>query len=409
MKAYERLLRYAQISTASAENGSPSPSTARQLDLARVLVQELTELGAQKVRLDEHGYVYAELPATAGLENAPALGFIAHMDTSPAFSGENVRPLEWRAYDGGDICLPNNGVRIAAERFPQLKSWRGRTVITADGTTLLGADDKAGIAEIMTAAQRLLDEEIPHGRFCIAFTPDEEIGAGARDFDIEGFGADYAYTVDGDEEGSINCENFNAATAVVEIEGVSTHPGSAKDVMVNALLLAAEINALLPEAERPEHTQEREGFFMLMSINGDNAFAKAEYIIRDHDAEKFAARKKMLVEAVRAVSARYPAARLRCRVDDSYYNMRDALKDCMHLVANAQQACRQAGVEPDIQPIRGGTDGAQLSYRGLPCPNLGTGGINFHGPYECITVEGMDICTDIILNLVRIYAQNGAQ
>lgn len=406
MRAYERLIKYAEVHTTSQDGTGTTPSTARQLQLAKMLTQELIEIGFTNAHTDEYGYVYASAPATPECEQATAVGFIAHMDTAPAFSGEHVKVLEWRGYDGGDVHLPQNGTIISAEAFPQLKKWAGRTLLTADGSTLLGADDKAGIAEIMTAAAQLLNNGKPHGKICIAFTPDEEIGEGADHFDVEKFGADIAYTIDGDVEGDINYENFNAASAKIHIDGVSVHPGSAKGIMVNALLLAAEINANLPAAERPEHTDNYEGFYMLEELHGDSAAADMLYIIRDHDGHKFAQRKEKMAAAVKTVAEKYPTAGVVCSIKDSYYNMAERISDCMHMIDNAKLACEQAGVTPFTKPIRGGTDGSRLSFMGLPCPNLGTGGINFHGPYECITAEGMDTVVNIILNLVDIYAEN---
>lgn len=404
MRAYERFLNYVKISTASEEGSGQTPTTARQLDLARLLVDELQALGIADARLDAYGYVYATLPATPGCEDAPAIGWIAHMDTSPAFSGENVNPILHPDYDGGDVALPKEGRVLRTEEFPFLKKLRGRTLITADGSTLLGADDKAGIAEIVTACERLLQSGAPHGTFKIAFTPDEEVGAGTAHFDVEGFGARYAYTVDGGAEGGISYENFNAASAVFEVTGVSVHPGAAKDTMVNALKLCCEIDGMLPAAETPEHTEGREGFFHLCGMSGGVASAQMVYIVRDHDRAKFEQRKQTLEHVRRAVAEKYPAACVKLTVRDSYYNMLEQIEPCMHLIDNAKRACEQAGVPWEIEVTRGGTDGAQLSYRGLPCPNLGTGGYSCHGPYECITVEGMDKAVEIILNITALYA-----
>ena len=405
MRAYERLLRYVKVYTQSADGTGTSPSTPCQLELARQLEGEMRELGLQEVRISPFGIVSGVLPATPGCEGAPALGFIAHLDTAPAFSGKDVNPILHPGYDGGDLVLPRDGRVIRAADFPVLERMKGRTLITADGSTLLGADDKAGIAEIMTLCETLIRENLPHGRICVAFTPDEEIGEGADHFDVEGFGARYAYTVDGDLEGCIEYENFNAAGARVDITGVSVHPGSAKDAMENALLIAMEINAQLPPEAIPARTEGYEGFFHLESLTGDPAFAQMAYIIRDHDQEKFQEKKALLERAVHAVQSAHPRAALRLEVRDSYYNMAGQLRGCMHLVDNARRAAERGGLTAADDPIRGGTDGARLSYMGLPCPNLGTGGFNFHGPYECVSVEGMDGAEEVLKNIVSMYAE----
>ena len=405
MRAYERLLDYVKVYTQSADGTGETPSTPCQLDLTRQLEGEMRNLGLQEVKISPFGIVTGVLPATPGCEGAPALGFIAHVDTAPAFSGKDVNPILHPGYDGGDIALPRDGRVIRAADFPVLARMKGRTLITADGSTLLGADDKAGIAEIMTLCEELIRENLPHGRICVAFTPDEEIGEGADHFDVAGFGARYAYTVDGDLEGGIEYENFNAAGARVDITGVSVHPGSAKDAMENALLIAMEINAQLPPEAIPARTEGYEGFFHLESLTGDPASAQMAYIIRDHDREKFQEKKDLLEQAVRTVQAAHPRAQLRLELRDSYYNMAGQLKDCMHLVDNARRAAEMAGLTPAVHPIRGGTDGARLSYMGLPCPNLGTGGFNFHGPYECISVEGMDSAVAVLKNIVSLYAE----
>ena len=404
MRAYERLLHYVKVYTQSAEGTGKSPSTDCQWDLARQLVEELKALGLQDVSLSQFGVVTAVLPATAGYEAAPALGFLAHMDTAPAFTGKGVVPVVHENYDGGDIPLPKEGRVIRLADFPELAEWKGRTVITADGSTLLGADDKAGIAEIMTLCEELIASGAPHGKVCVAFTPDEEIGEGPDHFDVPAFGAKYAYTVDGDREGAIEYENFNAASATVEITGVSVHPGSAKGTMENALLIAMELAGKLPPEEIPARTEGYQGFFHLDEMSGSTAQARMDYIIRDHDGERFARRKAQMEQAAAAVQAAHPKARIHLTIKDSYYNMAGQLKDCMHLVENANKAARMAGVEPVTNPIRGGTDGARLSFMGLPCPNLGTGGCNFHGPYECVSVEGMDAVVAILRNIVALYA-----
>lgn len=403
MRAYERFLKYAKIHTASAEEQGVTPSTSCQWDLARVLVDELKELGLEDPGVDDNCIVTAWLPATLGYEDAPALGFLAHMDTAPAFSGENVQPILHADYDGGDIVLPKEGRVIRAADFPFLAGLKGKTVITADGSTLLGADDKAGIAEIMTLCERLIREGVPHGRICVAFTPDEEIGEGPDHFDVAAFGAKYAYTVDGGAAGSIEYENFNAAAARVDITGVSVHPGSAKGIMENAILIAQELNALLPPEAIPARTEGYEGFFHLDRLEGDTAFCRMDYIIRDHDRARFEEKKELLRRAAAQVQAGHPTAKVELAIRDSYYNMKEKLDGCMHLIDNAKKAAQLAGVTPTVEPIRGGTDGARLSYMGLPCPNLGTGGYNFHGPLECVAAEDMDRVVDILCHIVSLY------
>ena len=405
MRSYERLLKYVRIHTTSADGTGVTPSTPCQWDLAHLLVDELKELGLENPSVDENCIVTAWLPATPGCENAPALGFLAHMDTSPAFSGENVNPIIHENYDGGDIVLPKEGRVIRVANFPYLPSLKGKTLITADGSTLLGADDKAGIAGIMTMCEQLIAEKLPHGRLCIAFTPDEEIGEGPDHFDVAAFGAKYAYTVDGAQAGGIEYENFNAAAVRVDITGVSVHPGSAKDTMENALLIAQELNSLLPPDQIPARTSGYEGFFHLDVLEGTTASARMEYIIRDHDREKFEEKKALMAKAGEQVQAAHPTAKIVVDIRDSYYNMKDQLAGCMHLVENAKEAARMAGVEPMVEPIRGGTDGARLSYMGLPCPNLGTGAGNFHGPLELACVEQMDSVVEILKNIVAMYAK----
>lgn len=406
MRAYERFLNYARIHTQSSEETGVTPSTPCQWDLARELEREMKELGLSDVKLDENCIVTGYLPATPGCEGAPALGLLAHMDTAPAFSGENVNPILHENYDGGDIVLPKEGRVIRVADFPWLPMlMKGKTVITADGSTLLGADDKAGIAEIMTLCERLISAGTPHGKLCIAFTPDEEIGQGPDHFDVAAFGARYAYTVDGAVAGSVEYENFNAAAAQVDITGVSVHPGSAKGIMENALLIAQEFNTLLPAGDIPACTEGYEGFFHLDRLEGTVASARMEYIIRDHDREKFEQRKALMEQVAAQVRENHPTAGVALTLKDSYYNMKEQLADCMHVVDNAKKAAELAGVEPRVEPIRGGTDGARLSYMGLPCPNLGTGGVNFHGPMECIAVEDMDKVVDILGRIVALYCQ----
>lgn len=405
MRAFERLIQYARIHTQSADGQGVTPSTPCQWELAHRLVDELKELGLENPSVNEFCVVTAWLPATPGCEQAPALGLLAHLDTAPAFSGEHVQPILHPDYDGGDVVLPKEGRVIRADKYPFLQEMKGKTLITADGSTLLGADDKAGIAEIMTLCQRLQQEALPHGRLCIAFTPDEEIGEGPNHFDVASFGARYAYTVDGGRAGSIEYENFNGATVRVNISGVSVHPGYAKGIMENALLIACHFNSLLPAGETPATTEGYEGFFHLCEISGDPAAARMEYIIRDHDRAAFEGRKAAIQEVARQVRLAHPNAGIEVSVTDSYYNMREQLTDCMHLVEHARTAAQMAGLSPVVEPIRGGTDGARLSYMGLPCPNLGTGGHNFHGPYECVAAEDMDAVVEMLCHLVELYSR----
>ena len=407
MRAYERFLQYVKVYTTSDEESSTHPTTARQLDLGRMLVAQLEELGLTDARLDEYGYVYATLPATPGCEQAAGLGFIAHMDTAPGTSGENVNPQIHENYDGGDVLLPATGAVLKPAEFPFLTEMKGQTLITTDGSTLLGADDKAGVAEIMTMVERLIREGRPHGKICIGFTPDEEVGQGADLFDVDGFGAAYAYTVDGDDVGEISYENFNAAAAAIKIHGLSVHPGSAKNTMRNALSLAMEYHAALPAFECPEHTEGREGFFHLCDLQGDVSETVFHYIIRDHDADRFAVRKAQMQQVADRLNEKYGAGTVELELTDSYRNMLEKIRPHFHLVENARAAIRAVGLTPVESPIRGGTDGATLSYKGLPCPNLGTGGFNFHGPMECITVEKMDQAVEVLLNLADLYKDRG--
>lgn len=406
MRAYERFLKYVTIYTTSDEESTSHPTTARQFDLAHLLVEQLKELGVADAAVDEKCYVYGTLPATPGYEEKPALGFVSHMDTAPAAPGENVKPQVFENYDGGDVLFAGTGEYMTVEKFPELANWKGQTLITADGTTLLGADDKAGIAEIMTAVERIQKENIPHGKLCIGFTPDEEVGQGADFFDVDRFGAKFAYTVDGGDVGELEYQNFNAADAVVTVHGFSVHPGSAKDLMKNAQTIAMEFAAALPAEEVPEHTEGFEGFFHLYQMSGDVTTAKLHYIIRDHDGEKFAARKALMEEITARLNAEHGEGTVVLELKDSYYNMEEKVKPHFHLIENAEKAIREAGLEARIVPIRGGTDGARLSFMGLPCPNLGTGGFNFHGPCEYITAEKMDQSVQVILNIISIYAEH---
>lgn len=405
MRAYERLIRYAQIETTSDSNSNQHPSSQNQFDLANALVEEMKELGIEDARVDEKCYVYGTLAATEGYEKCPALGLIAHMDVSNAASGKNVKPQMVENYAGGDIPLGESGRVLSPDRYPILEKLVGDTLITTDGTTLLGADDKAGIADILTAVEHIIKENIPHGKLCIGFTPDEEIGEGADFFDVQAFGAQYAFTVDGGAAGEIEYQNFNAAGATIEIQGVSAHPGSAKNVMVNALTVAIQLNGLLPANEVPEHTEGTEGFYHMVHLEGTPAFAKVEYIIRDHDRSLFEQRKERLMQAVRYLNQQYHENTISVKIEDNYYNMEDRIRPHFHLVENAKKATIQAGVEPHIVPVRGGTDGARLSFMGLPCPNLGIGGFNGHGEYEFVSVQQMDKVVEILLGIVKIYAE----
>ena len=403
MKAYERLLKYVKFDTKSSGESGTHPSTEGQFALAEVLLEELLALVCQGVTLTDKCYVYAALPATAGCEGGAKLGFIAHLDTAPDFSGAGVNPIITENYDGGELSLGAGGRVLSPEMFPHLPSLRGRTLITTDGTTLRGADNKAGVAEIMTLIEELTVSGAPHGELHFAFTPDEEIGEGADFFDVEGFGCDFAYTVDGGAEGSLEFENFNAASAKFEINGTSVHPGSAKDVMVNAALLAMEINSMLPSAEIPAKTEGYEGFYHLTDMSGDVSRASLSYIVRDHSATLFDAKLATLRHAEKVMNEKYGAGCVTLTIKEQYRNMREMIEPCMHLVDSAVAAAKSLGVTPTVEPIRGGTDGARLSYMGLPCPNLGTGGYAFHGPYEHITVEGMELATKILLKLVDTY------
>ena len=396
MRAYERLLKYVSVYTTSDPDSATVPSSMRQYDLAHQLVDELKALGLENVHVDENCVVYGWLSATPGCEDRPALGFIAHMDTAPDCAGENVKPQIIENYDGGDVLLAGSGEKLSPAAFPTLKKLAGMTLITTDGTTLLGADDKAGIAEIMTALESIISEKKPHGKLCIAFTPDEEVGAGVDHFDVEKFGAVYAYTVDGGEEGEIAYETFNACSAEVAVEGLSVHPGSAKDTMINAALVAMEFNALLPAADIPRLTEGYEGFFHLCDMSGDVEHAKLHYIVRDHDRATFEMRKKTLEHAAKTINEKYAREVIRLNIKDSYYNMAEKIAPHMELIENAKRACEKAGMKPFIEAVRGGTDGCRLSFMGLPTPNLCTGGFAFHGPYEHIAVESMDRCAKMV-------------
>ena len=404
MRAYERLLDYVKVYTTSDPACTAAPSSQRQFDLAHKLVAEMNALGIENAHVDEFGVVYGWLSATPGCEDVPALGFIAHMDTAPDFSGENVKPQIIENDDGGDVVLTGSGDVLSVAQFPLLKNRKGMTLITTDGTTLLGADDKAGIAEILTAVENILESKTPHGKICIAFTPDEEVGAGVDHFDVEKFGAVWAYTVDGGEEGEIAFETFNACSAHVEFSGLSVHPGSSKDTMINAALVAMEFNSLLPGGDTPRLTEDYEGFFHLCDMKGDVETAVLDYIVRDHDRAMFECRKQMLRHAEKTINERYGQQVVTVTMKDSYYNMAEKLADHMHLIENAKRAAEMAGMKPYTEPVRGGTDGCKLSYMGLPTPNLCTGGAAFHGRFEHIAVESMDRCTrmlELLMTTVR--------
>lgn len=400
MRAYERLLKYVRVHTASAEDADTTPSTARQFDLAHLLAEELRALGMAEVYEDEHAYVYAALPASAGMEGERAIGLIAHIDTVPDFSGENVRPQVIENYDGGEVPLGASGRVLSPEQFSELPKLKGQTLITTDGSTVLGADDKAGVAEIMTACERIIAQGIPHGRIAVCFTPDEEVGHGAALLALDRLGADFAYTVDGGALEEVNFETFNAAAAHWDVTGFNIHPGDAKNTMINASLVAFEINAMLPSGETPAHTEGYEGFYHLMSMTGSVEHAELDYIVRDHAAASFAAREAALRHIEKLINEKYGAGTATLTLTQQYRNMAERMSGHIDVVERAERAIAAVGLKPVRGPVRGGTDGAQLSFRGLPCPNLGTGGYSFHGPYEHITAEAMDAAVEIILNIV---------
>ena len=405
MRAYERLLKYVVVRTPSDENSETFPSSKCQFDLANILVEEMKELGIEDARVDQYCYVYGTVPATPGYEDKTKIGFIAHMDTVSDYCDHDITPVLHENYDGCDLTLGTSGRSLTLKDFPHLADLKGRTLITSDGTTVLGVDDKAGIAEILTMVERLKEENIPHGTICIAFTPDEEIGTGTTYFNVEEFGAEYGYTLDGDTEGEIQYENFNACKADFEITGFGVHPGSSKDTMINAALVAMEINDMLPGCETPRGTEGYEGFYHLMNMSGDVTKAELHYIVRDHDKTLFEARKNTLRLIEKDLNEKWGEGTIKLTITEQYKNMSEVIATCMHLIDNAKAACENAGVVPQVLPIRGGTDGCQLSFKGLPCPNLGTGGHAYHGPFEHVTVEGMDKATDVIVELVKLYAK----
>ena len=401
MNAIDRFLRYVTYDTQSAEGSDTCPSTEKQKVLGQALADELGQLGLYNAHMDEHGYVYAWLPATPGCEGIPCVGLVAHMDTSPDAPGAGVKARIVR-YEGGDLVLnEEKGIVMRAAEFESLARYQGQDLIVTDGTTLLGADDKAGVAEIVSAVAHLVAHpEIRHGRIAVCITPDEEVGQGADRFDVEGFGAAVAYTVDGGELGEIEYENFNAANAGVFVHGVNIHPGSAKNKMKNALLIALEFAALLPPAETPGHTEGYEGFYHLHDMKGNETEAQLHYLIRDHDRDRFEARKAFLARAAAFLNDKYGAGTVEVAVKDSYYNMKEQIEPHMYLILRARAAMEAAGVTPVVVPIRGGTDGARLSYMGLPCPNLSTGGLNFHGVHEYIPADALLKMTQVLVNLV---------
>ena len=401
MTATERFLKYIRVPTQSEEGKDTIPSTSCQFDLAQLLAKELEDLGLEEARVNEHAFVTAVLPATAGCEDLPCVGLLAHMDTAPAFAGDPVRPVLHPDYDGKDVLLEGSGDTLSVQAFPHLPSLKGQTLITTDGKTLLGADDKAGVAEIMTCLETLVTEKLPHGKIAVAFTPDEETGMGVSLFDVESFGARYAYTVDGGPLGELSCETFNACEATVCLNGVSVHPGSAKDTMINACLLAVEFQSMLPKAENPRNTEGYEGFFHLEEIKGDCAAAKLVYIVRDHDANRFEIRKAQMKHIAQVMNSRWGEGRVVVHLREQYRNMLEAVQPYMFLVDNAKAAMEKTGLVPFQEATRGGTDGCQLSFRGLPCPNLCTGGYAFHGPFEHITSEALEACSRMLVELMN--------
>ena len=404
VRAYERLLRYAVINSTSHEDLEGTPTGEGELELARLLATEMEALGMTDVFVDEHAYTYGFLPPTPGYELKKAIGFIAHLDTVDDCGGTDTHPQVIKNYDGSPIPLGTSGRILDPQAFPHLKECLGKTILTTDGTSVLGADDKAGIAEIMTLCERLINDGIPHGKICVCFTPDEEIGHGAALLDLEQFGADLAYTVDGSVPGEIEYETFNAAAARLTAHGISVHPGDARGKMINAMKVIMEANAMLPDQEVPERTQDREGFYHLTGARGSVSEASADYILRDHDAAKIAERKQKMQEIARALNEKYGDGTVACVIKDQYRNMAEVMADYPEVIDAARKAIQASGLTPSSRPVRGGTDGAQLSFRGLPCPNLGTGGYAYHGFYEYAVAEEMDTCVEILLQLVREYA-----
>ncbi len=404
-KILDRFLRYVAIDTQSDENSESQPSAAKELDLLKLLCKELNDMGVEAT-LDEYGYVMGTLPSNID-KKVPAIGFIAHVDTSPDASGANVKPQIIENYDGSDIALKGvPGLYLKPSEFPELLAHKGETIITTDGTTLLGADDKAGVAEIMNAVQYMVEHpEFKHGDIKIGFTPDEEIGRGVVKFDVKRFGADYAYTMDGGEIGELEFENFNAASAKIHIQGRNVHPGYAKDKMKNAILIGMEFNDLLPIGQRPELTEGYDGFFHIISFKGAVEEADFGYIIRDHDRKKFEEKKELIEQCVKFINVKYGEGTATLEVKDQYYNMREQVEPYYFIVEKAVKAMEMAGVKPKIQPIRGGTDGANLSFKGLPCPNIFAGGMNFHGKMEFAPLENIEKASEVVLNIIKLYAE----
>ncbi len=402
----DRFVGYVTVDTESDPESDTTPSSAKQWDLANALVTELKDIGMQEVTIDENAYIMATLPSNVDHE-VPVIGFISHFDTTPDFTGANVKPQIVENYDGKDIVLNEaENIVLSPNDFDDLLLYKGQTLITTDGTTLLGADDKAGIAEIISAMEYLIQHpEIKHGKIRVGFTPDEEIGRGAHKFDVEKFGAEWAYTMDGSQLGELEYENFNAAGAVVTIKGKIVHPGYAKGKMINSMYIATEFINSLPRLETPEHTEDRQGFFHLYSINGEVDSTKLQYIIRDHDSEHFEARKKALQQVADDINAQYEREAVTVAINDQYFNMREKIEPVMHIVDIAEAAMRKANIEPIIKPIRGGTDGSQLSYKGLPCPNIFAGGHNFHGRYEYVPVESMLKAVEVIVNIAQLVSE----
>ncbi len=405
MELKDRFLKYVSFDTQSDEESATFPSTDKQLVLLNFLADEMRSLGMTDVTVDKYGYAMGTIPASNGCDNAPVIGFIAHVDTSPDMSGKDVKPHIIEAYDGSDIQL-NGSLTMKVSDFPELKNFVGHTLIHTDGTTLLGADDKAGCAEIMTAAEYLMSHpEIKHGKIRIGFTPDEEIGRGVDYFDVQAFGADFAYTMDGSAEGELEYENFNAAAATIEIQGRNVHPGYAKNKMINAIQVACELNALLPTVERPEHTEGYEGFYHCVGFNGTVENAKISYIIRDHCSEKFEQKKVYMWSCVDLLQKRYGENVLKLTLKDQYFNMRKMVEPHPHVIEKAKEAMQMADVTPIVKPIRGGTDGARLSFMGLPCPNIFAGGMNFHGKFEYCSLNTMQKAVKVIVNLAELWAK----
>lgn len=405
MTVLERFLNYVVVETTSDPYAESFPSTKSQLDFGHTLMEEMKELGLTDVTQDEYGYVFGTIPSTVPDYKGKILGLIAHMDTAPAASGKNIKPRVIKNYDGAEIVLnAEKKIVMKPEDFPSLKQYVGQDLVVTDGLTLLGGDDKAGVAEIMTAAEYLINHpEIPHGPIRVGFTPDEEVGQGADYFDVKKFGADFAYTVDGGECGELEYENFNAASVFVDFTGLSIHPGSAKNKMINALLLAMEFQGMMPEAQKPEHTEGREGFIHLEALEGSVEHASSEYIVRDHDFDLFKKKKEYMQRAADYMNVKYGEGTVSLRMEDSYYNMRQQIEPHYFLIKNVLKVYEKLDIEPKIQPIRGGTDGSRLSFMGLPCPNLGTGGHNFHGHFEYVCVQSMEKCVQVLIELVKTF------